>query len=148
MIKDELTEFAMGGDYTALWIPGDYDTQEYQYTVSRLSEIKSRMESSMCGNSSQTPFSMTGVQTSLQMKTDEGLYVNIHEAALVDYSCMHLDLDPATLTFRSELTPDAQGWRGRLQTPCKSPWRTIQVVDNACKQLESRLVLNLNEPCA
>lgn len=102
----------------------------------------------MCGNSSQTPFSMTGVQTSLQMKTDEGLYVNIHEAALVDYACMHLDLDPATLTFRSELTPDAQGWRGRLQTPCKSPWRTIQVVDNACKQLESRLVLNLNEPCA
>ena len=148
VIKDELTEFAMGGDYTALWIPGDYDTQEYQYTVSRLSEIKSRMESSMCGNSSQTPFSMTGVQTSLQMKTDEGLYVNIHEAALVDYACMHLDLDPATLTFRSELTPDAQGWRGRLQTPCKSPWRTIQVVDNACKQLESRLVLNLNEPCA
>ena len=148
VIKDELTEFAMGGDYTAIWIPGDYDTQEYQYTVSRLSEIKSRMESSMCGNSSQTPFSMTGVQTSLQMKTDEGLYVNIHEAALVDYACMHLDLDPATLTFRSELTPDAQGWRGRLQTPCKSPWRTIQVVDNACKQLESRLVLNLNEPCA
>ena len=148
VIKDELTEFAMGGDYTALWIPGDYDTQEYQYTVSRLSEIKSRMETSMCGNSSQTPFSMTGVQTSLQMKTDEGLYVNIHEAALVDYACMHLDLDPATLTFRSELTPDAQGWRGRLQTPCKSPWRTVQVVDNACKQLESRLVLNLNEPCA
>ena len=148
VIKDELTEFAMGGDYTAIWIPGDYDTQEYQYTVSRLSEIKSRMESVFCGNSSQTPFSMTGVQTSLQMKTDEGLYVNIHEAALVDYACMHLDLDPATLTFRSELTPDAQGWRGRLQTPCKSPWRTIQVVDNACKQLESRLVLNLNEPCA
>ena len=148
VIKDELTEFAMGGDYTAIWIPGDYDTQEYQYTVSRLSEIKSRMESAFCGNSSQTPFSMTAVQTSLQMKTDEGLYVNIHEAALVDYSCMHLDLDPATLTFRSELTPDAQGWRGRLQTPCKSPWRTIQVVDNACKQLESRLVLNLNEPCA
>ena len=148
VIKDELTEFAMGGDYTAIWIPGDYDTQEYQYTVSRLSEIKSRMESAFCGNSSQTPFSMTAVQTSLQMKTDEGLYVNIHEAALVDYACMHLDLDPATLTFRSELTPDAQGWRGRLQTPCKSPWRTIQVVDNACKQLESRLVLNLNEPCA
>jgi len=148
VIKDEMTEFAMGGDYTAIWIPGDYDTQEYQYTVSRLSEIKSRMETSMCGNSSQTPFSMTGVQTSLQMKTDEGLYVNIHEAALVDYSCMHLDLDPATLTFRTELTPDAEGWRGRLQTPCKSPWRTVQVVDNACKQLESRLVLNLNEPCA
>lgn len=148
VIKDELTEFAMGGDYTAYWIPGDYDTQEYEYTVSRLSGIKSMMESAFCGNSSQTPFSMTGVQTSLQMKTDEGLYVNIHEAALVDYSCMSLDLDPSTLTFRTELTPDAQGWRGRLQTPCKSPWRTVQVVDDACRQLESRLVLNLNEPCA
>lgn len=148
VIKDELTEFAMGGDYTAYWIPGDYDTQEYEYTVSRLSGIKSRMESAFCGNSSQAPFSMTGVQTSLQMKTDEGLYVNIHEAALVDYSCMSLDLDPSTLTFRTELTPDAQGWRGRLQTPCKSPWRTVQVVDDACRQLESRLVLNLNEPCA
>ena len=147
VIKDELTEFAMGGDYTAIWIPGDYDTQEYQYTVCKLSEIKSRMEAAFCGNSSQTPFSMTGVQTSLQMKSDEGIYVNIHEAALVNYSCMHLNLDPETLTFTSELTPDAEGWKGRMQTPCTSPWRTIQVTDDACRQLESRLVLNLNEPC-
>lgn len=148
VIKDEMTEFAMAGDYTALWIPGDYDTQEYEYTVSKLSEIKDKMEDAFCHNSSLTPFSMTGVQTSLQMKSDDGLYINIHEAALVDYSCMHLNLDPKTLTFTSELTPDAQGWKGRMQTPCKSPWRTIQVTDDACKQLESRLVLNLNEPCA
>ena len=148
VIKDELTEFAMAGDYKAIWIPADYDTQEYQYTKCRLSEIKGSYEKAFCGNSSQTPFSMTGVQTSLQMKSDDGLYVNIHEAALVDYACMHLVLDPETLTFTSALTPDAQGWKGRMQTPCKSPWRTIQVVDDACKQLESRLVLNLNEPCA
>lgn len=149
VIKDELTEFAMAGDYTAYWIPGDYDTQEYEYNVCRLSEIAEvAREKGVPDNSSQTPFSPAAVQTSLQMKTDEGLYVNIHEAALVDYSCMHLVLDPATLTFTSALTPDAQGWKGRMQTPCKSPWRTIQVVGNACRQLESRLVLNLNEPCA
>ena len=148
VIKDELTEFAMAGDNEAIWIPADYDTQEYEYTKCRLSEIKGIYESVFCGNSSQTPFSKTGVQTSLQMKTDDGLYVNIHEAGLVNYSCMHLVLDPKTLTFTSALTPDAQGWKGRMQTPCKSPWRTIQVVDDACKQLESRLVLNLNEPCA
>ncbi|MGN1233534.1 MAG: glycoside hydrolase family 97 protein [Candidatus Cryptobacteroides sp.] len=147
-IKDEVSEFAMAGDHEAIWIPADYDTQEYQYTKCRLSEIKANYEKAFCGNSSQTPFSMTGVQTSLQMKTADGLYINIHEAALVDYSCMHLVLDPNRLTFTSALTPDAQGWKGRMQTPCKSPWRTIQVVDDACKQLESRLVLNLNEPCA
>ncbi|MDD6252905.1 MAG: glycoside hydrolase family 97 protein [Bacteroidales bacterium] len=148
VIKDEKTEFAMAGDNEAIWIPADYDTQEYEYTKCRLSEIKGIYENVFCGNSSQTPFSTTGVQTSLQMKTDDGLYINIHEAALVDYSCMHLVLDPKTLIFTSALTPDAQGWKGRMQTPCKSPWRTIQVVDDACKQLESRLVLNLNEPCA
>ena len=147
-IKDELTEFAMAGDHEAIWIPADHDTQEYQYTKCRLSEIRANYEKAFCGNSSQTPFSMTGVQTSLQMKTDDGLYINIHEAALVNYACMHLVLDPDRLTFVSSLTPDAQGWKGRMQTPCKSPWRTVQVVDDACKQLESRLVLNLNEPCA
>ncbi len=147
VIKDELTEFAMGGDYTAIWIPGDYDTQEYEYTVCRLSEIRKNFEKAVCGNSSQTLFSPTGVQTSLQMKTDEGIYVNIHEAALVNYSCMHLNLNDKTFTFTSELTPDAEGWKGRMQAPCTSPWRTIQVTDDACRQLESRLVLNLNEPC-
>ena len=148
VIKEELTEFAMTGDHHALWIPGDYDTQEYDYVESRLSEISSLMSRAITPNSSQTPFSMTGVQTSLQMKTDEGLYINLHEAALVDYPCMHLELNPATNTFVSHLTPDATGWKGYMQTPCNTPWRTIQVTDDARKQLASRLVLNLNEPCA
>lgn len=148
VIKEEMTEFAMAADHRALWIPGDYDTQEYEYTESRLTEISSLFEKAVCGNSSQTLFSKNGVQTSLQMMSDDGLYINIHEAALVDYPCMHLLLHPSTLTFRSHLTPDAQGWKGNLQTPCKTPWRTIQVTDSAVKMLASRLVLNLNEPCA
>jgi len=148
VIREERTGFAMTGDHTAWWIPGDYDTQEYEYVESRLSEIPARMQEAICGNSSQTPFSMTGVQTSLQMKSDDGLYINIHEAALVDYACMHLDYDPATRTFMSHLTPDAQGWKGYMQTPCHTPWRTIQVSDRATDLLASRLVLNLNEPCA
>lgn len=148
VIKDELTQFAMAEDYTAFWIAGDYDTQEYEYTKSKLSEISGLIEKAISRNDSQTPFSKTGVQTSLQMKSNDGIYVNIHEAALVDYSCMHLNLDPKTLTFTSALTPDAQGWKGRMQTPCKSPWRTIQVTDDARKQLASRMILNLNDPCA
>ena len=148
VIKEELTQFAMAGDHTAFWIPGDYDTQEYDYVESRLSEIRGLMPTAITGNSSQTPFSMTGVQTSLQMKTDEGLYINIHEAALVDYSCMHLDLDDESMVFTSHLTPDAQGWKGYMQAPCKTPWRTVMVVDDARKVLASRLILNLNEPCA
>lgn len=150
VIKEECTEFAMAGDNTAWWIPGDYDTQEYTWTTSKLSEIRSKMPAVIEAhkdNSSWTTFSPTGVQTSLQMKTPEGLYVNIHEAALVDYSCMHLDLDDSTLTFRSWLTPDAQGNKGHLQAPCTSPWRTVMVVDDARKVLASRLILNLNEPC-
>ena len=148
VIKEELTQFAMAGDHTAFWIPGDYDTQEYDYVESRLSEIRGLMPSAITGNSSQTPFSMTGVQTALQMKTDDGLYINIHEAALVDYSCMHLDLDDENLVFTSHLTPDAQGWKGYMQAPCKTPWRTIMAVDDARDVLASRLILNLNEPCA
>ena len=148
VIKEELTQFAMAGDHTAFWIPGDYDTQEYDYVESRLSEIRGLMPSSITGNSSQTPFSMTGVQTALQMKTDDGLYINIHEAALVDYSCMHLDLDDENLVFTSHLTPDAQGWKGYMQAPCKTPWRTIMAVDDARDVLASRLILNLNDPCA
>ena len=147
VIKEELTQFALAGDHTAWWIPGDYDTQEYDYTESRLTEIESCMPTSLIGNDSQTPFSVNGVQTSLQMRTDDGLYINIHEAALVDYPCMHLEFNPRTLTFTSHLTPDAQGWKGRLQTPCNSPWRTIQVAPSATAQLASRLILNLNEPC-
>lgn len=148
VIKEELTEFAMAGDHLSWWIPGDYDTQEYEYGECRLSEISSRFSEQVCGNSSQTLFSTSGVQTSLQMKTDDGLYINIHEAALVDYPCMHLLVDGKASTLRAFLTPDAQGWKGYMQTPCTTPWRTVQVADSAEKQLASRLVLNLNEPCA
>lgn len=148
VIKEELTEFAMAGDHLSWWIPGDYDTQEYEYGECRLSEISSRFSEQVCGNSSQTLFSTSGVQTSLQMKTDDGLYINIHEAALIDYPCMHLLVDGKTGTLRAFLTPDAQGWKGYMQTPCTTPWRTVQVADSAEKQLASRLVLNLNEPCA
>ena len=146
-VKEERTEMAMTGDHTAWWIPGDYDTQEYEYTRSRLSEISSHLRAAVTGNLSQTVFSETGVQTSLQLKTANGLYINLHEAALVDYPAMHLNLDEKTLTFTSWLTPDAVGMKGYLQTPCKSPWRTIMVSDDARKILASDLILNLNEPC-
>ena len=148
VIKEELTQFALNGDHTAWWLPGDYDTQEYNFTESRLSEIALKMPQAICGNDSQTPYSVNGVQTSLQMRTASGLYINIHEAGLLDYPCMHLELDPKTYTFVSHLTPDAQGWKGRMQTPCNSPWRTVQVASSATAQLASRLILNLNEPCA
>ena len=147
VIKEEMTEFALAGDHTAWWLPGDYDTQEYNFTECRLSEIAGKMPEAICGNDSQTPFSVNGVQTSLQMRTDSGLYINIHEAALLDYPCMHLELDPETFTFVSHLTPDAQGWKGRMQTPCNTPWRTVQVAPSAVAQLASRMILNLNEPC-
>ncbi len=148
VIKEEYSEFAMAGDHTAFWIPGDYDTQEYDYTESRLSEIRGLMKEAITPNTSQTPFSGTGVQTALMMKTDDGLYINLHEAALIDYSCMSLELDDKTMTFRSWLTPDAQGKKGYMQTPCNSPWRTIIVSDDARNILASHLTLNLNEPCA
>ena len=148
VIKDEYSEFAMAGDHKAFWIPGDYDTQEYDYTESRLSEIRGLMKAAVTFNTSQTPFSPTGVQTALMMKSADGLYINLHEAALVDYPCMSLELDDKTMTFRSWLTPDAQGKKGYMQTPCQSPWRTIMVSDDAREILASKLTLNLNEPCA
>ena len=148
VIKEERTQFAMTGDHTAFWIPGDYDTQEYDYTESKLSEIRGLMDGAITPNSSQTTFSPTGVQTSLQMKTADGLYINLHEAALVDYSCMHLNLDDKNFVFESWLTPDAKGDKGYLQAPCKSPWRTVIVSDDARDILNSKLTLNLNEPCA
>ena len=148
VIAEERTQFAMTGDHTAYWIAGDYDTQEYDYTVSRLSEIRSLLPKAVCGNSSQQIFSPTGVQTALQLKTDDGLYLNIHEAALVDYSCMHLDLDDRNFVFTSHLTPDAQGYKGWMQAPCHTPWRSVTVTDNACDMLASNLTLNLNDPCA
>ena len=148
VIKEEHTQFAMAGDHKAWWIPGDYDTQEYDYNESRLSEIRGLMEGAITPNSSQTTFSPTGVQTSLQMKTDDGLYINIHEAACVNYATMHLNLDDKTMTFESWLTPDATGMKGYIQTPFNTPWRTVIVSDDARDMLASNLILNLNEPCA
>ena len=147
VVKEECTEFALTGDHIAWWIPGDYDTQEYEYSRSRLSEIRSLFKKKVTDNASQTSFSETGVQTSLQLKTDDGLYINLHEAALVNYPAMHLNLDDKNMVFRSWLTPDAQGIKGYLQTPCQSPWRTIMITDDARKVLSSHLILNLNEPC-
>lgn len=149
-LKEEKTEFAMAGDHMAWWIPGDFDTQEYTWTKSRLSEIRKEMPGVIerhKDNSSWMTFSDTGVQTTIQMKTDDGLYIALHEAALVDYSCMHLNLDDKTMTFTSFLTPDAEGNKGYLQAPCTSPWRTVRVTETAAGQLASRLTLNLNEPC-
>ena len=147
VVKEERTEFAMTGDHIAYWIPGDYDTQEYEYTKSRMSEISKNLRQAVSDNLSQTIFSETGVQTSLQLKTDDGLYLNIHEAALVNYPAMHLNLDEKTNTFTSWLTPDATGKKGYMQTPFHSPWRTMIIVDDARKVLSSNLILNLNEPC-
>lgn len=147
VVKEELTQFAMNGDHTAIWLPGDYDTQEYDYTTSKLSEIRSKMKAAITPNSSQTPFSPTGVQTALMMKSNDGLYINLHEAALIDYACMHLNLDDKNFVFQSWLTPDAQGNKGHLQAPTQSPWRTVIVSDNARDILASRITLNLNEPC-
>ena len=147
VLKEERTEFAMTGNHTAFWIPGDYDTQEYDYTESKLSEIRSLFRGAVSENASQKQFSDTGVQTSLMMKTADGLYINIHEAALINYSCMHLNLDDKNFIFQSHLTPDAKGNKGHLQAPCVSPWRTIIASSDAKDILASRMTLNLNEPC-
>ncbi len=147
VIKEEQTQFAMTGDHTAWWIPGDYDTQEYSYSKSRLSEIRGLMQKAITPNASQTPSSPTGVQTALMLKTDDGIYINLHEAALINYACMHLDLDDQQMIFTSHLTPDACGDKGYLQAPCTSPWRTIIVSDKAGDILLSHITLNLNEPC-
>lgn len=147
-IKEERTEFAMTGDHTAYWIPGDYDTQEYDYTISRLSEVREKMPAvKFSYNVSSTVFSDTGVQTSLQLKTDDGIYLNIHEAACVDYSTMHLNIDEKRMVLTSWLTPDARGDKGYLMAPCHSPWRTVMVTSTATAALDSKLILNLNEPC-
>ncbi|PWE00282.1 alpha-glucosidase [Marinilabilia rubra] len=147
VITDEKTQFAMAGDHTAYWIPGDYDTQEYDYTTSKLSEIRGLMDQAVTPNASQTPFSDTGVQTALMMKTDEGLYINLHEAALIEYSCMHLDLDDKNMVFESHLTPDAVGNMVYMQAPRTTPWRTVIASKNAGDILLSHITLNLNEPC-
>ncbi|WP_434037556.1 glycoside hydrolase family 97 protein [Formosa sp. 4Alg 33] len=147
-IKEERTQFAMAGDHTAFWIPGDYDTQEYDYTESKLSEIRGYSEGAVTANLSQTSFSPTGVQTALIMKTNDGLYINLHEAALINYSCMHLNLDDENLIFESWLTPDSNGDKGYIQAPATSPWRTVMVSDDARDILASKITYNLNEPCA
>ena len=148
VVADELTQFRMAGDHKAFWIPGDYDTQEYNYAESRLSEVRAKLPEMLFFNASQHVAGPTAVQTALQMKTDDGLYVNIHEAAVVNYPTMTLILDDKDFSFKADLTPDAAGWRGRLCAPCTSPWRTVMVVDDAREVLASRLILNLNEPCA
>ena len=148
VIKEEHTQFAMAGDHKAWWIPGDYDTQEQETQESRLSEIRSRFHDAVnWGNSSVAVFSETGVQTALQMKSNDGLYINIHEAACINYPTMHLNLDDKNMVFESWLTPDATGLKGYMQTPCNTPWRTILVSDDARDMLSSHLILNLNEPC-
>ncbi len=148
-LTGELTEFRMAGDHTAWWIPGDYDTQEFNYTQSRLSQVRQLHDSPhISGGWPWKSFSDTGLQTALQMKTDDGLYVNIHEAAVLDFPTMNLDLDPDRSTLKVHLTPDATGYVGRLTSPCYSPWRTVQVCEKATDVLRSRLILNLNEPCA
>lgn len=148
IIKEERSQFAMAGDHTTWWLPGDYDTQEQETQETKLSGIRSRFNQAVnWSNSSVSVFSPTGVQTSLQMKTDDGLYINLHEAACVDYATMHLDLNDTTMVFESHLTPDATGMKGYMQTPCQSPWRTIIVSDDARDMLASNLILNLNEPC-
>ena len=146
IVKEEKTQFAMTGDHTAFWIPGDYDTQEYDYTQSKLSEIRGLSEKAYTANVSQKSFSTTGVQTSLMMKSADGLYINLHEAALINYSCMHLNLDDKNMIFESWLTPDANGDKGNLQAPNNSPWRTIIVSDDAREILASKMTLNLNDP--
>ena len=147
VIKEERTQFAMTGDHTAFWIPGDYDTQEYDYTTSKLSEIRGLSEKAKTSNLAQTFFSPTGVQTSLMLKTADGLYINLHEAALINYSCMHLNLDDKNMIFESWLTPDEKGDKGYIQAPAHSPWRTIIVSDDAREILASKMTLNLNDPC-
>ncbi len=148
IIKEERTQFAMDGDHKAFWLPGDFDTQEYDYTTSKLSEIRGLMKGAITPNASQTTFSDTGVQTSLMMKTDDGIYINLHEAALVEYSCMHLELDDKNMIFESFLTPDAVGNKGYMQAPRTTPWRTVIASKNAGDILTSHITLNLNEPCA
>ncbi|WP_026705906.1 glycoside hydrolase family 97 protein [Flavobacterium soli] len=146
VIKEERSQFALAGDHKAFWLPGDFDTQEYSTVTSNLSEVRGKMKEAVTPNASQQTFSDTGLQTPLMMKSKDGLYINIHEAALVDYSCMHLELDDKNMVLNAFLTPDAVGDKGYMQAPTQSPWRTIVVSDKAADILASKLILNLNEP--
>ena len=146
VIKEEKTQFALAGNHKAFWLPGDFDTQEYSTVTSKLSEVRGKMKDAITENASQHPFSPTGLQTPLMMKSDDGLYINIHEAALVDYYCLSLELDDKTMILNAFLTPDVQGNKGYMQASTQSPWRTIVVSDDARDILASKLILNLNEP--
>lgn len=146
VIKEEKTQFALSGDMKAYWIPGDYDTQEYDYTTSKLSEIRGLFRTAVTDNSSQTQYSETGVQAPLMLKSNDGLYISIHEAALLNYSTMNLNLDDQHMILESWLTPDAKGDKGYMQSPAISPWRTVIVSDDARDILASKMTLNLNEP--
>ena len=148
VIKQEKTQFVMSGDHTAFWIPGDYDSQEYDYTTSKLSQIEKLFDIALTDNASQEQFSRTGVQTALMMKTEDRLYINIHEAALIEYPAMHLNLLPEDFTFESWLTPDALGNMAYMTAPHNTPWRTVMASEDARTILASRMTYNLNEPCA
>lgn len=147
-INEEVTEFQLAGNHKAFWIPADYDTNEFQITTSKLSEVpqlidKARDEALAC----KSPSPNLAVQTPLMLKSDDGLYINIHEAALVNYPAMHLNLNPENYLMSAHLTPDKNGTKGYIQTGSTSPWRTIVVSDDARDILASNLIVNLNEPC-
>ena len=145
-LADECTQFRMAGDHTAWWIPVDFDSQEYEYHQTPLSGIPAVFADRVHGHVDRPLQDVVGVQTALLMKDAAGYYITLHEAALKDYACMHLKVDGTTLT--AFLTPDAEGWKGHLQAPSVTPWRTVQVTRSATDLLQSRLVLNLNDPCA
>jgi len=144
-ITKECTQFALAGDHKAFWIPGDYDTNEYYYTTTRISAVDASKVDGM-GIGTHGYFATNAVQTPLMMKTDDGLYINIFEAALVDYSAMHLLIDQKKMILTSSLAPDAVGTLVYMQTPHHTPWRTVIVSDKAADILASKTILNLNEP--
>jgi hypothetical protein len=147
-IKEEKTEFNLAGDHKTFWIPGDYDTNEYAYTTSSLSEIPGLMKQATHEVHAQQPIKTTAVQTPLMMKSANGLYINIHEAALINYPAMTLNVDAANFALSAHLCPDVFGNKGYMQTDAQTPWRTIVVSDKATDILASKLILNLNEPTA
>lgn len=147
IVKNELSQFNLAGNHKTFWIPGDYDTNEYLYNTTLLSEINAIAAAKKEKDIAlQSVIGENTVQCPLMMKTKEGIYINIHEAALVNYPVMHLTLDKKTFTFSSHLTPDAVGNKAYLQTPAKTPWRTINISDKATDILASKMILNLNEP--
>ena len=146
IIKEEKTEFNLAGNHKTFWIPGDYDSQEYPYEETKLSEINTDNVNLNNGIGLKTIFSKYAVQSPLMMKSEDGIYINIFEAAVVNYPVMHLDVNPKTYALTSHLVPNSIGDKAYLQTPCVSPWRTIMVSDDARDIIGSKMILNLNEP--